>query len=178
MTCASFLGVTAAFATSASCATSGTVFTGCSGAQASGNSVDVWANQSTAGATSGGVTWGGSEAVPGSGASGAGGSGGASGGGSAAYWSFYPRVPDSPQQARGYCYVLVNRAASCFQKATPATPPVVEAAYIAPTITVADVTSFSPNQPTLTTEPKGWAVVGLESNMIAGTSTHVAAGRL
>ncbi|MBK5239107.1 MAG: hypothetical protein JJE28_08385 [Actinomycetales bacterium] len=159
---------------SSTCSTYEAQVTGCSGAQASGNTVDVWANQSTVGAGGGGATWGGQDAVQGTGQAGAGGS-------SAPSWSFYPRVPDSPQQARGYCYVLVNRAASCFQVPTPATPamaPVAEAAYIAPTITMADVASFSPIQPTLATEPLGWAVVGLESNMIAGTSTHVAAGRL
>lgn len=49
---------------------------------------------------------------------------------------------------------------------------------MAPVITSADVASFSPQQPTLVSEPRGWAIVGLESNMIAGTSTHVVAGSL
>jgi len=133
-----------------------------------GNSVDLWANQSSGGASSGGATWGGVEQTGIAG----------SGGGGAAAWSFYPRIPDSPQQARGYCYVLVNRAASCFYVATPATPAVVEAASVAPMVTVADVASFTPHQPSLTTEPLGWAIVGLESNMIAVTTTHVVAGLL
>ena len=54
----------------------------------------------------------------------------------------------------------------------------MEAIYVAPTITIADVTSFSPSQPTLSTEPLGWAVVGLEVNMIAATGTHVSSGIL
>jgi hypothetical protein len=140
----------------------------CSGAQVTNNSVDVWANQTSGGGSVEGATWGGVEEVPGAGSS----------AGGAAPWSFYPRIPDSPQQARGYCLVLVKRAASCFSVAPPATAPIVEAAYARPMITIADVTSFSPQQPTLTTEPLGWAIVGLESNMITSTTTHVIAGVL
>ncbi|GAB2823258.1 hypothetical protein GCM10027022_12340 [Alpinimonas psychrophila] len=167
-----------AFAAPGGCSTSGSSFSACSGAQVGGNSVDVWANQTMPGANGGGATWGGRDAIPGAGQ---GRGSGGSGGSSTPYWSFYPRVPDSPQQARGYCYVLVNRAASCFQVANPGVaeaPPILEAAYVTPVITVADVATFSPNQPSLATEPSGWAVVGLDSNMITSTRPHVVGGVL
>jgi hypothetical protein len=160
-------GAGAAWAQGGTCAGPSAITGSCSGAQVSSNSVDVWANQSRGGANVEGATWGGIAATP-----------AAAGGGGGVPWSFYPRIPDSAQQARGYCYVLVNRAASCFRVATPATEPVVEVAFVAPRVTITDISSFSPQQPTLATEPRGWTVVGLETNMIVGTSMHVVSGTL
>ena len=175
-------GGNSASAASGGCASSGIVFTGCSGAQASGNGVNVWASQSSGGAAGGGGSSGGRNATSGGGTATSGNSGQGAGGGATAPWSFYPRVFDTPWQAWGNCLVLINRAATCGpgspSVATSAAAPVIEVAWVAPVITVADIASFSPQQPTLTTEPRGWAIVGLETNMMAGTSTHVVSGPL
>jgi hypothetical protein len=144
--------------------------TGCSGAQASGNSVDVWANQTTNGAGSGGGSRGGTDAR----------SGGAAGTwhGPVPYSISSPWSPGYQQQVTNRCYLFLTRPVSCFPQAVVVSPPVVEAVFVAPTITVGDITSFSPTPPTLSSEPQGWAVVGLESNMIATTGQHVATGQL
>lgn len=175
VTCAVSTGISGlllpvvSIASTIGCTAFGASFDSCSGAQTSGNRVDVWANQTSAGASGSGSTWGGVEAGP---------AAGTAAGGLGAPWSFYPRVADSPQQARGYCYVLVNRAASCFAVATPAEAPIAEAAFVMPNVTKADIASFRPENPTMITEPRGWAVMGLESNMIAGTRTHNVSGQL
>ena len=175
VTCAVSAGISGlllpvvSIASTIGCTAFGASFNSCSGAQTRGNSVDVWANQTSAGGSGGGSTWGGAEAGP---------AAGAAGGGLGVPWSFYPRVADSPQQARGYCYILVNRAASCFAVANPGEAPVTEAAYVAPNVTTADIASFRAENPTMTTEPRGWAVTGLESNMIAGTRIHAVSGQL
>ena len=166
------------------CSASGTRQETCSAAQTSGNAVDVWASQSSSGTSSGGTVAGGQDGTTNGGSSGsASGVGAASGGNSATTpWSFYPRILDTPWQVWGKCLVLVNRPTTCVPGTpavtTPAGAPVTEAAYVAPVITVTDIASFSPQQPTLTPEPLGWAIVGLESNMLVGTSRHVAAGPL
>jgi hypothetical protein len=150
----------------------------CSGAQSTGGGVDVWAQQSSGAGASGGGSAPGRAATTGGGSA----TGAGSGSSATAPWSFYPRVFDTPRQAWGNCLVLINRAPSCVPDTsavtTPATAPVIEVAYVAPVITAADVVSFSPQQPTLVTEPRGWAIVGLESNMMAGTGTHVVGGSL
>lgn len=170
--------ISSATATASNCGSSGTVFGGCSGAQVSGNGVNVWANQTRPGASGAGSSTGGSAARPGY----TYGSGNLYGDrfriDADGDWRAFTYISSNPQAARGYCYVQVVRETNCFQQATPAIQPVVEAAYVAPTITIADVASFSPNQPTLSMEPGGWAIVGLETSMIAGTITHVVAGPL
>jgi len=167
-----------AFAFIGGCTSSGSSFGGCSGAQARGNGVDVWANQTWPGASGGGTSSGGNAARPGY----TYGSGNPYGDrfriDADGDWRSFTYISSNPQAARGYCYIQVVREADCFQQDAPAIAPVEEAAYVAPTITIADVASFAPNQPTLSTEPGGWAIVGLETNMIAGTRTHVVAGSL
>ncbi len=170
--------ISSATATASNCGSSGIVFGGCSGAQASGNGVNVWANQTRPGASGGGSSTGASPARPGY----TNGSGNPYGDrfriDADEDWRAFTYISSNPQAARGYCYIQVVREANCFQQAVPAMPPIVEAAYVAPTITIADIASFAPNQPTLSTEPVGWTIVGLETNMIASTSTHVVGGSL
>ena len=154
----------------------------CSGAQASGNGVNVWANQTMPGASGGGSVSPGTNAGSSAGSSGGYGYGDRYRIDANGDWRAFTYISSNPQAAQGYCYLLIDRESNCFQQGTPAgspaTAPVVEPAYVAPTITIADVASCAPNQPTLSTEPAGWSIVGLETNMIAGTSTHVVGGTL
>ncbi len=142
----------------------------CSGAQASTSGVDVWANQTFPRASGGGGNSGGS----------AGGNSGPLFGapGEQSIAERYPAIPMSNEYLLRYCLILVTRPAICDPPATAGTAPVAEPTYVAPTIVVSDVASFAPEQPWLVTEPDGWGVAGLESNMVTQTRTHVVPGTL
>ena len=45
-------------------------------------------------------------------------------------------------------------------------------------ITLADLANFVPQSASLTSQPRGWTVVNLNTNFIAGASTHVVGGSL
>ncbi|BDZ63369.1 hypothetical protein [Agromyces mangrovi Wang et al. 2018] len=58
----------------------------------------------------------------------------------------------------------------------PECPPGVETpGYV---VTLADIASFRPDEPTNGMEPDGWAIVGLPANFVAGASAHPVAGTL
>ncbi|MGK9147692.1 hypothetical protein KXS11_08720 [Plantibacter flavus] len=60
-------------------------------------------------------------------------------------------------------------------------PPPAEAAEAlpaAPPVTISDIASFVPDAPTVTTEPGGWGIVKLHTNVIANAAQHVRSGTL
>ena len=142
-----------AFAASASCQSQNAVFSGCTGAQTSNNSVDVWARSTTPGGSS-------SVVVP------AGRSGGTR------------STKPTPYYATGTiafnCLARQSTIASC--RRTPA-PPAPAPVTFAP-VTLTDLANFVPQSASLTSQPRGWTVVNLNTNFIAGASTHVVGGSL
>jgi hypothetical protein len=126
----------------------------CSGAQTNNNSVDVWSRATTPG--------GSSEVVVPAGRS------------NPANRSNKP----VPYYATGTiafnCFARLATRASC--KSTPATPSVAPASY--DPITLEDLANFVPQQASLVSQPRGWTVVNLDTNFIAGASVHVVGGSL
>jgi hypothetical protein len=49
---------------------------------------------------------------------------------------------------------------------------------IAVSVTVSDLASFYPQKPTVTGEPNGWAIIGLDTNFISSAAVHTASGSL
>ena len=143
-----------AFAASASCQSQNAVFSGCTGAQNSNNSVDVWARSTTPGGSS-------SVVVP-------------AGRSSSGTRSTKP----TPYYATGTiafnCLARQSTIASC--RRTPATPAPAPVTF-AP-VTLTDLANFVPQSASLTSQPRGWTVVNLNTNFIAGASTHVVGGSL
>ena len=143
-----------AFAASASCQSQNAVFSGCTGAQNSNNSVDVWARSTTPGGSS-------SVVVP----------AGRSSGGTRS-------TKPTPYYATGTiafnCLARQSTIASC--RRTPA-PPAPAPVNYAP-VTLTDLANFVPQSASLTSQPRGWTVVNLNTNFIAGASTHVVGGSL
>lgn len=125
----------------------------CTGAQTSNNSVDVWARSTTPGSSS-------SVVVP--------------AGRSSGTRSNKP----TPYYATGTiafnCLARQSTIASC--RRTPAPPATVPVTF-AP-VTLTDLANFVPQSASLTSQPRGWTVVNLNTNFIAGASTHVVGGSL
>jgi hypothetical protein len=67
---------------------------------------------------------------------------------------------------------------SCAGTPDPApAEPIWEVTYL-PGVSLADLASFTPQPPTLMTEPGGWTIVGADTNLVAGAVTHTVAGEL
>jgi len=47
-----------------------------------------------------------------------------------------------------------------------------------PNLSLADLASFYPTKPTVSAEPNGWTVTGLDTNFYTGAKTHAASGTL
>ena len=145
----------------AGCSTATFAFDSCTGAQANSSSVDVWGNRTTPGETApNGDASSGSGAVP------------------AGWWSA-PEVPFSlfPQRANNinsYCDLVAFFGGNL----CPVAPQPAPAPAPAAPVTLRDLASFVPEQPSLSLHPNGWTVIGVETNFIAGTSQHVVAGKL
>ena len=143
-----------AFAASASCQSQNAVFSGCTGAQTSNNSVDVWARSTSPGGSS-------SVVVPAGRSS-----------------SGTRTTKPTPYYATGTiafnCLARQSTIASC--RRTPAPPATVPVTF-AP-VTLTDLANFVPQSASLTSQPRGWTVVNLNTNFIAGASTHVVGGSL
>lgn len=126
----------------------------CTGAQTSNNSVDVWARSTTPGGSS-------SVVVP-------------AGRSSSGTRSTKP----TPYYATGTiafnCLARQSTIASC--RRTPA-PPAPAPVTFAP-VTLTDLANFVPQSASLSSQPRGWTVVNLNTNFIAGASTHVVGGSL
>lgn len=143
-----------AFAANGSCSTAAAVAGLCTSAQTSNNSVDVWARSTTPGGSS-------SVVVP-------------AGRNSTGTRSTKP----TPYYATGTiafnCLARQSTIASC--RRTPAPPAPAPVAF-AP-VTLTDLANFVPQSASLTSQPRGWTVVNLNTNFIAGASTHVVGGSL
>ena len=48
----------------------------------------------------------------------------------------------------------------------------------APGVTMSDLASFYPQKPTVTGEPNGWAIIGLDTNFVSSAAVHKASGSL
>jgi hypothetical protein len=60
----------------------------------------------------------------------------------------------------------------CPRPGQPATPDQPEA----PEVSLDDLQRFVPENPTIATQPAGWTIAGLPTNMLAGARRHVVAG--
>ena len=80
---------------------------------------------------------------------------------------YRPQIPWA--LAHAYCVALVVPPAWC-ETLAPVDPiPEVPAL---PDLTMSDVSHVDPQSPRLVTQPDGWSVVGLETNLIASIQTH------
>lgn len=105
--------------------------------------------------------------IPGNG--GTPGDGGSPGSGS---WlgPYRPQIPWA--LAHAYCVALIIPPMWC-QTLAPVDPtPEIPAL---PDLTMSDVSHVEPQSPRLVTQPNGWSVVGLETNLIANIQTHTVA---
>lgn len=126
----------------------------CSGAQINNNSVDVWSRSTTPGGSSEVVTPASRTTTP-----------SRSG----------KQVPYYPNGTITFnCMARLATVASC--RSTPAPPSVTPANYNP--VTIEDLANFVPQQASLVSQPRGWTVVNLDTNFIAGASTHVVGGSL
>ena len=140
-------------AASNSCPTSFSLSGSCTGAQTSNNSVNVWGRTTTPGGTFPVVT--------------------PAGGNSSAQPAVVTPVY-FPSSVAFRCLGLVSPSPQC--RRTPA-PPAPAPVNYAP-ITLSDLANFVPQAATLTSQPRGWTVVNLNTNFIAGALTHVVGGSL
>lgn len=78
------------------------------------------------------------------------------------------------------CVAQGDIAADCSaaRPGTPAAPPPADAAPGTPGITIRDVASFRPELATLSSEPSGWAVRGLDANILATGGSSIRTGEL
>ena len=142
-----------AIAANGSCSTAAAVAGLCTSAQTSNNSVDVWARSTTPGGSSSAV-------VP---------AGRSNGTRSTKPVPYYPNGTITFN-----CIARLATAPSC--RRTPSAPATLPVTY-AP-VTLDDIANFIPQSATLTSQPRGWTVVNLNTNFIAGASTHVVGGSL
>lgn len=155
-----FLGLTFGFshvahAATANCQSQNAVFSGCTGAQTSTNSVDVWARSTTLGGTSTVVT---------------------PAGRTTGSRSTVVRPVYYPSSLAFRCLGLISPSPQC--QRTPAAPAPAPAPVTYAPITLSDLANFVPQAASLTSQPRGWTVVDLNTNFIAGASTHVVGGSL
>ena len=125
----------------------------CTGAQTSNNSVNVWGRTTTPGGTSSVVAPAGRTTS-----------------------SRTPVVTPVyyPSSFAFRCLGLVSPSPQCQRKPAPPAPAPITYAPI----TLSDLANFVPQSASLTSQPRGWAVVNLNTNFIAGASTHVVGGSL
>jgi hypothetical protein len=156
-------GVSAPAFADASCGSSSITFGGCTGAQTNSSSVDVWGNRTTPG----------DQATP----SGAGSSGADA---TSTGWWTAPDVPFSvvPQRNGPTFNNFCDISAYLNGPLCPAAPVAPPAPPAASPVTLRDLANFTPEQPSLSLQPNGWTVIGVETNFIANTSQHVVGGRL
>lgn len=78
------------------------------------------------------------------------------------------------------CVAQGDIAADCTaaRPGAPAAPPPTDAAPGTPGITIRDVASFRPELAALSSEPNGWAVRGLDANILATGGSSVRTGEL
>lgn len=127
----------------------------CTGAQTSNNSVDVWARSTTPGGTSTVVT---------------------PTGRTTGSRSTVVRPVYYPSSLAFRCLGLISPSTQC--QRTPAAPAPAPAPVTYAPITLSDLANFVPQAASLTSQPRGWTVVNLNTNFIAGASTHVVGGSL
>jgi len=60
----------------------------------------------------------------------------------------------------------------------PWTPPAAEGATATGPVTISDIATFRPQQPTAGMQPNQWMIVGLDTNFYANASAHVVDGTL
>lgn len=139
---------------SSSCSLAAIQTGSCSGAQINNNSVDVWSRSTTPGGSSEVVTPAGrTNTATRSG----------------------KQVPYYPNGTITFnCMARLATVASC--RSQPKPPAVTPSSYNP--ITLVDLANFIPQQASLASQPRGWTVVNLDTNFIAGASTHVVGGSL
>lgn len=142
-------------AATGSCSTAAAVAGICTNAQTSNNSVDVWARSTTPGGTSNVV-------VP---------TGRTTGTRTKVVTPVY-----FPSSLAFRCLGLVSPSPQC--QRTPVQPAPAPAPVTYAPITLTDLANFVPQSASLTSQPRGWTVVNLNTNFIAGASTHVVGGTL
>lgn len=78
------------------------------------------------------------------------------------------------------CVAQGDIAADCSaaRAGAPSAPPPADAAPGTPGITIRDVASFRPELATLSSEPNGWAVRGLDTNILATGGSSIRSGEL
>ena len=145
--------VSPAVAAPQNCQSQNAVFSGCTGAQTSNNSVNVWGRFTTPGGTSSVVAPAGRNTS-----------------------SRTPVVTPVyyPSSFAFRCLGLVSPSPQCQRKPAPPAPAPITYAPI----TLSDLANFVPQSASLTSQPRGWAVVNLNTNFIACASTHVVGGSL
>jgi hypothetical protein len=91
-------------------------------------------------------------------------------------WWLGPYRPQIPRDlALAYCVARIIPPGWCAAlMPTAPTPPEPEL----PDLTFADVAHVVPQSPTLITQPSGWSVVGVETNLIALIQTHIVTTRV
>jgi len=136
---------------------------GCTGAQTNTSSVDVWGSRTTPGDQT---------APSASGSSGA--------DATAAGWWTAPDVPFSvvPQRNGPTFNSFCDISAYLNGPLCPSAPVASPAPAPASPVTLRDLANFIPEQPSLSLQPNGWTVIGVETNFIAHTTQHVVSGRL
>jgi hypothetical protein len=140
-------------AASINCQGGASVFGGCTGAQTSNNSVNVWGRTTTPGGSSNVVAPAGRTSS-----------------------SRTPVVTPVfyPSSLAFRCLGLISPSPQC--RKTPAPPAPAPVTY-AP-VTLSDLANFVPQVASVTSQPRGWTVVNLNTNFIAGASVHVVGGSL
>ena len=126
----------------------------CSGAATSPGGIDIWA----------GIRYPASPGRPGTPGS------GTSSGGSTRPTAARP--PTSGNYHAPTCSPLVASPWYCTPERVPPVQPVPEI----PELNLADLRHFVPETPTISTEPSGWSVLGLPTNMLAGARQHTVTG--
>lgn len=97
----------------------------------------------------------------------------------AAAWTPPPGIPPWVVPVER-CVAQGDIAADCTaaRPGAPAAPPPADAAPGTPGITIRDVASFRPELATLSSEPNGWAVRGLDANILATGGSSIRTGEL
>lgn len=142
-----------ALAATSSCSNAAGVAGFCAGAQTSNNSVNVWGRTSTPGGTSDVVAPAGRSTSIGT---------------PVVTPVFYP------SSLAFRCLGLISPSPQC--RKTPAPPASVLVTY--EPVTLVDLANFVPQAASLSSQPRGWTVVNLNTNFIAGASVHVVGGSL
>lgn len=138
----------------------------CSNGAINNSSVDIWGQQSNYwNENEGGLS---GSSIGGSGTSDSSGDGGA------------PREPTFFEMCMQDAYFAsaVVECMAVISQWTPAVPAVPVPTPVIRSITLADLASFTPEGVSVRLEPGTWTVVGVNTNFIAATSTHVVSSSL